>query len=211
MLIVENPYAQTTLPADLFVSDDDFDALKSLTAGSYTVPFEILGEPIVPGLTQVPLVLQGTFIQITNTAASGSATIQLRYIPTVPFVVAPPGGKIKLAANLVNYNLSIFDYTSFFQNTPAGPTITLVIPTNQTLIIGVQYVATGLSAVSQSVAITEAAGNRGIVRLTPQAGSTFLATATVRQFFVSQTGNPLVPIAAAAYSVPIGGGPVIAG
>ncbi|MCJ2080090.1 hypothetical protein [Methylobacterium sp. J-090] len=211
MLIVENPNAQTTLPPDLIISDADFDAVKALGAGPYSVPFEILGEPIVPGFTQVPLVLQGTFIQVTNTAGSGVAQIQLRYLPTVPFVASPSGGKIKLTANLVNYNLSIIDYTSVFQNNPSSPIIYLSIPANQTLIFGVQYVATGLSAVAQAVAATESAGNRGIVQLTPQAGSTFLATATVRQFFVSQQGSPLVPIAAAAYSVPIGGGPVIAG
>lgn len=208
MLIVENPAA---LPPDRMMSDDDFDAVKSLAAGPYSVPFEILGEPIVPGLTQVPLVLQGTFIQITNTASSGSAQIQLRYLPTVPFVLAPSGGKIKLAANLVNYDLRILDFTSYFQNTPAGPNIYLTIPANQTLIIGLQYVATGLALASQSVAITEAAGNRGFVQLTPSSGATFLVTATVRQFFVSQQGSPLVPIAAAAYSVPIGGGPVVTG
>lgn len=211
MLIVENTHAQCTLPPELNISDADFNAVKAVGAGPYSVPFEILGEPIVPGFSQVPLVLQGTFLQLTNTGSSGSAVIQLIYRPTVPFVTAPQGGKVKLMANLVNYDLSIIDYSSRFQNNPASVIIYLSIPANQTLIFGVQYVATGLSALGQAVGLSEAAGNRGIIQLVPSTGSTFLATATVRQFFVSQQGSPLMPIAAAAYSVAIGGGPVITG
>ncbi|KQT18837.1 hypothetical protein ASG40_15990 [Methylobacterium sp. Leaf399] len=210
MLIVENPHASTTLPDDLLTSEDAFNAVKSLTAVPYTVPFEVLGEPIVPGLTQVPLVLQGTFIQITNTATSGSASIQLSYRPTVPFILSASGGTINLAANLVYYDLTIYDQTFAFTKSPSNPNLFYTIPANQTLIVGVQYVSTGLSLASRSGAVTESAGNRGIVSLLPSGGSTFLATATVRQFFVNQNA-PLAPIAAAAYSVPIGGGGVIVG
>ncbi|WP_018263729.1 hypothetical protein [Methylobacterium sp. WSM2598] len=206
MPLIANPSAALAAPDDLLVPDSDPAAVATVL-----IPFEVLGEPIVPGLTQVPLVLQGIFIQITNTSAVGSATLQLTYLPTVPFVVAPPGGKIQLAANLIGSDLSISNITPEFANRPGRPTFGRTIPPGGTIIVGVEYVATGLGLASQGVAATESAANRGSVLLQVNAGTPLLVTATIRQYFVSQTGNPLVPIAAAAYSVAIPGGPVVGG
>lgn len=206
MLIVEKQ-SQSPL-ADQILPDDKLGELTALAAGPYAAPFEILGESIVPGLTQVPLILQGTFIQVTNTGG-GNASIGLQYLPTVPFVATPSGGKIKLTANYIYSNLQIYDITQTFINNPASPGLGFFIPAGGTIIVGLQYVATGLSLLSGALAPTEAAGNRGIVRLNPSGGSTFLVTTTVRQAFVNQ--QTLAPVAAAAYSVAVGGGPVVSG
>ena len=99
---------------------------------------------------QVPLILQGTFIQITN--VGGSTGIGLQYRPTVPFVASPPGGKIKLTANYINTNLNISDITQNFTSNPSSPSFGFNIPAGGTIIVGVQYVATGLSLVAAPLA-----------------------------------------------------------
>lgn len=206
MLIIERSDARTS-GTDHLLSDDDVAALTAAATSPNLVPFEILGESVVPGLTQVPLILQGTFIQITNTAGT-TGSITLQYKPTVPFVAAPPGGKIKLTANYIYSDLSINDITSPFIRNPSLPTFGFGIPAGGTIIVGVQYVATGLTQLS-ALAATEAAGNRGSVQLSVSSGSSFLVTATVRQVFVNQ--QTLATIAAAAYAVPNAAGPLVTG
>ncbi|MEH3118044.1 MAG: hypothetical protein PGN25_10745 [Methylorubrum populi] len=206
MLIIAPSDSHAPSP-DEILPDGDLAALNAAAAGTNLAPFEILGESVVPGLTQVPLILQGTFIQITNTG--GSASFGLQYKPTVPFVASPPGGKIKLTANYISNNLNISDITQTFVNNPAAPGIGFFMPAGGTIIVGVQYVATGLSLVAAPLAATEAAGNRGSVQLNVSSGGSFLVTATVRQVFVNQ--QTLATVAAAAYSVPIAGGPVVTG
>jgi hypothetical protein len=49
------------------------------------VMFEVLSQPVVPGIPNVPYVEQGSFIQIANTSGA-PANVQIRYFPAQPFV-----------------------------------------------------------------------------------------------------------------------------
>lgn len=175
--------------------------------------FEVISQPIVPGVPDLPYVQQGSFLQLTN-VGTAPAQVTVGYTATPAFVVS--SGAVILAANFIDNtgNVTMFPASSFILN-PVGFTA-VTIPPNGTFIFGVQYLlnpgaaAEGLEIERVGSTPQSGVGTRGIVTLTGTPGARFAALATIRQVFNNyDSGGNLMDVSEAAYSVPIVGGPIV--
>jgi hypothetical protein len=165
--------------------------------------FEVLAQPIAPGVPAIPYVEQGSFLQITN-LGSAAAEVQSFYVPSPAFVAS--NGAIVLTTNYIDGNGKIKAIPSAsFLETPVGFGA-VSIPVGATFLFGVQYVQT---AASPNPALSQAA--RGIISLSAPAGTKLLVLPTIRQVFTNYNATTLAieDVAEAAYAVPTVGGPVI--
>lgn len=167
-------------------------------SSGYRVPFEVLGESIVPGLTTVPAIFQGTFVQITNPGPDAFGC-RLYYVPTRPFNFGPSPQNVTLNANFIDGDLNVFNFTNDFRNSQQ---LYIVIPGFKTFIVGIQYAVIPRAEADLTAPAPvgpEALGNRGYINIqTP----TNLVTTTIRQVFVKSLAEPTTIISATAYSVP---------
>jgi hypothetical protein len=171
--------------------------------------FEVLCNPVAPGVANVPAVQQGFFLQIGNLGTS-SALVSIEYLSSPAFVDSK--GAIKLFTNIVDESGTPQQYpNAAFLSAPVGYE-GLNIPAGATWLVGVQYLllpppapiltaATGGTPQDQQQA-------RGMVKITAAAGTKLMVLATVRQVFSNySTTGTLLDIAEGAYSVPLVGGP----
>ncbi|WP_375466204.1 hypothetical protein [uncultured Methylobacterium sp.] len=208
MHVLQPDHAESYCSPAIQVSSDEFTRKLADNPDIPYSPFEILGESIVPGLTNVPAVLQGTFIQATN-LGNDLQSLFLFYVPTAPFVFGPSSNKVVLGANFIDDNLKIFDFTSDFRTQRY---LSIRIPAGKTFIVGLQYFINPNAALTAPTPVgSEAMGNRGIIQLLPSGAGKFLVTATVRQNFIRSLSNPTDIISSTAYSVPISTGPIVKG
>jgi hypothetical protein len=169
--------------------------------------FEVLAQPLVPGLPNVPYVQQGTFVQISN-VGNQDAIVLLEFTATPAFVAS--SGSVQLFVNYIDDggNVTQVD-TSYFVAPPVGfPKVT--IPSGATWIFGVQYVLlAGQSTNLVGSTPQDGLGTRGFVTLSTDGPNTLLVLGTIRQVFnnYDASGN-LSDVSEAAYSVPLVGGPL---
>lgn len=169
--------------------------------------FEVLAQPIVPGVPDIPYVQQGTFVQISN-IGSNPASAFLGFEATPPFVVQ--SGAVQLFANYIDQNGNVTQVAAslFLQGQVGFPTVT--VPAGATFIFGVQYVLmAGQSADLVGSTPQDQAATRGYVTLQSPPGSTLLVLGTIRQVFnnYDSSGN-LMDVSEAAYSLPLVNGPL---
>ena len=168
--------------------------------------FEILAQPIVPGVPDIPYVQQGTFLQISNTGAN-PASVVLGFEATPAFVAQ--SGAVQLFANYIDGGGNVTQVqTGVFLQPPVGfPAVT--IPAGATWLFGVQYVLSGQSTNLIGSTPQDGLGTRGVVELTAGSGAALLVLATVRQVFNNYNGSGnLLDVAEAAYALPLVGGPL---
>ena len=165
--------------------------------------FEVLAQPIAPGVPAIPYVEQGSFLQITN-LGTATAEVEIVYAPSPAFVTS--NGAIVLTTNYIDGTGKINAYAaSVFLEPPIGFG-THSIPAGATWLFGVQYVQT-VAAPNPSLSQS----TRGTLSLTAAAGTKLLVLATIRQVFTNYnaTTRAIEDVAEAAYAVPTVGGPVI--
>jgi hypothetical protein len=191
--------------------------------------FEILCQPIAPGIPNVPYVQQGYFVQVTNTGAS-AIKVSIQYISTPDFVasvpspVSSPFGPVPAAITLFadfinasgkpgNYPLADFlppPVTPGFKST--SPALAAIDP-GKTFLFGVQYLLntgnatmTGFSGSTPQDTIAA----RGYAQIEAPAGSTILVLATIRQFFSNYGPNgTILDFSEGAYAPPLLEGPAL--
>jgi hypothetical protein len=164
------------------------------------VMFEVLSQPVVPGIPNVPYVEQGSFIQIANTSGA-PANVQIRYFPAQPFV--PSSGAVKLFANYIDNNgqVTMIPPAQFAQQNgfPA-----VQIPSYKTFIFGVQYVI--LATQSQSLiggTPQDGVATRGFATVFSNVSSLIPPLSTIRQVFTNYNGSGQAEsVNSSAYSVP---------
>lgn len=173
--------------------------------------FEVLAQPIAPGIPNVPYVQQGTFIQVTNLGQNAKLT--LAFYPNPPFV--PSSGAVKLFANFIDATGVPQQYNAFLTNSPVGFK-DIQIAANATFLFGVQYVLvppTINQPIPNSVGSTpqDMAATRGYIQASGPNGQPWLVLATIRQVFNNYNANTgaLVDVAESAYSIPTVSGAVI--
>jgi hypothetical protein len=173
--------------------------------------FEVLANPIAPGVPDVPYVQQGFFLQVSN-LGTASALVGIEYVASPSFVES--NGAIKLFTNIIDETGMPQQYPSAsFLSAPVGYE-SLNIPAGATWLVGVQYLllpppapilnpATG--STPQDVAMA-----RGMLKIDAAVGTKLLLLATVRQVFSSYKANgTLKEFDSSAYAVPLAGGPVL--
>ena len=178
-------------------------------ASKFLTSFEVLANPIAPGVKDVPYVQQGFFLQISNLSA-GSALLGLEFIASPAFVQSQ--GAIKLFTNII-------DQAGMPQQFPANSFLgapvgfeSLVIPGGATWLVGVQYLllpppAPVVNALTGTTP-QDAAMARGMVKAEAQTGTQFLMLATARQVFTSFNAlGGVVEFDSSAYPIPLIGGP----
>jgi hypothetical protein len=172
--------------------------------------FEVLANPIAPGVPDIAYVQQGFFLQITNVSANPTS-VEVLFQDTPAFVASK--GAIKLAANIIDQTAKISPYpTANFLAAPVGFAAT-AIPPMSTFLFGVQYLllpppppiltpATGATPQDYAEA-------RGVVSVVAPAGATLVMLATTRQVFTNYSAaNTVLDISEGAYSNPLIGGPM---
>lgn len=167
--------------------------------------FEVLAQPLVPGIPDVPYVQQGTFVQISNLGSS-TAQVILGYNATPAFVAQ--SGSVSLFANYIDNTGAVTQVTNFLAPPVGFPSVQ--IPVGATFIFGVQYVLSpGQSEDLVGSTPQSGQGTRGVVTLSSTGGSSLLVLATIRQVFnnYDASGN-LMDVSEAAYSLPLVGGPL---
>jgi hypothetical protein len=171
--------------------------------------FEVLANPVAPGVKDVPYVQQGFFLQISNLGGA-SELVGVEYVATPGFVAT--SGAIKLFANIIDQTGTPQQYpTASFLTPPVGFE-SLNIPAGATWLVGVQYLLlpppAPLLTPATGATPQDAAEARGIVRVTAASGTDLLILATIRQVFNNYSpANKLLDIAEGAYAVPLIGGP----
>lgn len=174
---------------------------------SIITSFEVLAQPLVPGLPDIPYVQQGSFYQISN-LSPGGVTINLNFNATPAFVAQ--SGSVSLFTNYIDNNGNVTQYpvSTFLQ--PAVGFAGITIPAGGTFIFGVQYVlGQGQSENLAGSTPQDGLGTRGTVTLLAPNGALLLVLATIRQVFTNfdASGN-VTNLSEAAYSVPLVGGPL---
>ena len=171
--------------------------------------FEVLSQPIVPGVADVPYVTQGSFLQLTNLDTANAQKVFVGYAATPAFVAS--SGSIALMANYIDDtgSVTMISAQTFLANPVGFPPV--IIPAGGTFIFGVQYILQSTTG-EKTFGTTpqDGQGTRGLVTLTAPSGSSFAALATIRQVFNNYDSNGnLMDVSESAYSVPIIGGPVV--
>lgn len=171
--------------------------------------FEVLSNPVAPGVKDVPYVQQGFFLQISNLGAA-SSLVGVEYVATPGFIAS--NGAIKLFTNIIDQTGTPQQYpTAAFLSPPVGFEA-LNIPGGATWLVGVQYLLLSppppiLNPLTGATP-QDHAESRGTVHVTAAAGTQLMILATVRQVFNNYSpANILLDIAEGAYSVPLVGGP----
>lgn len=178
-------------------------------ASKFLTSFEVLANPIAPGVPDVPYVQQGFFLQISNLSA-GSALVSLELVASPAFVAAQ--GAIKLFTNIIDQSGMPQQYpANAFLSAPVGFE-SLYIPGGATWLIGVQYLLlpppapvldTGTGTTPQDVAMA-----RGMVKADAQTGTQLLMLASTRQVFTSyDAGGAVIDFDSSAYPMDLIGGP----
>lgn len=189
--------------------------------------FEVLSQPIAPGLQNVPYVQQGYFIQVTNL---GGAAIKptIEYVSTPAFTASvaspvkspfgPVPAAISLFADLIDQTGTPLAYSVPANFLPGvagfkGATLPAAIPPQGSFLFGVQYIlntsnatfTTGSGATPQ-----DTVEGRGYARIEAPAGSKILVLATIRQLFSNYgPNNTLLDFADGAYTPPLVDGPLL--
>lgn len=178
-------------------------------ATQFISSFEVLANPIAPGVPNVPYVQQGYFLQLSNLGAA-SALVGVEFIASPAFVAAK--GAIKLFTNII-------DQAGMPQQVPAANFLSapvgfemLNIPAGATWLVGVQYLLLPPPApiVSPPTGTTpqDAAMARGVVRLEAAAGTRLMLQATTRQVFATfDAMGKVVEFDSSAYPMDLAGGP----
>jgi len=175
----------------------------------FLTSFEVLANPIAPGVPDVPYVQQGFFLQISNLGAA-SALISLEFIASPMFTQGQ--GAIKLFTNIIDQAGMPQQYQATnFLSAPVGFE-SLMIPGGATWLVGVQY----LLLPPPPPIINAATGNtpqdaamaRGMVKAEAQAGTQLLMLATSRQVFTTyDAGGAVTGFDSSAYPIELIGGP----
>jgi hypothetical protein len=184
------------------------DGCREETIMTNVTSFEVLAQPIVPGVPDIPYVQQGTFLQLSN-IGSQSANVELNYNATPAFVAS--SGAVILTANYIDGVGDVHAITdSFFLEAPVGFG-SVTIPSGMTFLFGVQYILNpGGTPTMAGSTPQDGAGTRGLINLTAQTGTQLVALATIRQVFTNfNASGAVLDVTEAAYSVPIIGGPLI--
>ncbi len=179
-------------------------------ASKFLTSFEILANPIAPGINDVPYVQQGFFLQISNLSA-GSALVGLEFVASPPLVAG--NGPVKLFTNVIDQAGVPQQYpTASFLGPPVGFE-SLIIPGGATWLVGVQYllilppgpIVGGAGTTPQDLMMA-----RGMVKAEAQTGTQFLMQATTRQVFTNYDGatGAVVDYDATAYPMDLIGGPL---
>lgn len=181
--------------------------------------FEVLAQPIAPGVPDIPYVQQGFFTQITNMDPS-PAKVTLIYESSPLFVAS--NGPIALFTNMIDQTGAITQYpAATFLNAPVGFK-NISIPAGDTVLLGVQYLL--LPSAQNPSKVTPATGGtpqnsqaaRGMFSLHAAPGTSLMVLATVRQVFTNytpastSTNAVVLDVSEAAYAVPLAGGPLVA-
>lgn len=162
--------------------------------------FEILAQPIVPGVPNVPYVQQGSFFQITNIVGQ-PLKVNLYYYPAPAFVAS--SGAVSLFANYIDGNGTVTQVpaATFISG---GGFFNITIPALSTFIFGVQYIITPTQS-TQLLGSTpqDSLAARGIVYLESSTDTIISPLPTIRQVFnnYDSSGN-LLDISESAYAVP---------
>ena len=171
--------------------------------------FEVLCNPVAPGVPNVPYVQQGFFLQITN-RGSTSEIVSIEYAASPAFVASK--GAIKLFTNIIDETGTPQQYpTAAFLSAPVGYEA-LNIPAGATWLVGVQYLLlpppAPITTPATGATPQDAAQARGLVKVGAAAGTKLLILGTVRQVFTNFNGAAMTSdMAEGAYAVPLIGGP----
>lgn len=169
--------------------------------------FEVLAQPLVPGLANVPYVQQGTFLQVSN-IGTGQVSVTVGFQATPAFTAQ--SGAVQLFANYIDGTGNVTQCpTATFLQSPVG-FIPVTIPAGATWIFGVQYVLIpGQSTNLVGSTPQDGLGTRGYINVSTNAPATLLVLGTVRQVFnnYDSSGN-VMDVSEAAYSIPLVGGPL---
>jgi hypothetical protein len=169
-------------------------------ASSGVVAFEVLAQPVVPGVPNVPYVQQGSFLQITNIIGQ-PLQVGLTYYPSPAFV--PAFGAVALFANYIDNNGNV-------TQVPASTFIAqrgfqkVSIPYLGTFIFGVQYIIKPTSS-TKMVGTTPQDGvaARGVISVNASADMRISPLPTIRQVFSNfNSSGGLLNISESAYAVP---------
>jgi hypothetical protein len=162
--------------------------------------FEILAQPIVPGVPNVPYVQQGSFFQITNIVAN-PLIVNLYYYPSPAFVAS--SGAVSLFVNYIDNNGTVTQIpaATFIAQ---GGIFNISIPQLSTFIFGVQYIITpGQSTQLVGSTPQDSLATRGIIFLDASADPVISPVPTIRQVFNNyDTAGNLLDISESAYAVP---------
>ncbi len=171
--------------------------------------FEVLAQPVAPGIANVPFAQQGSFLQVSNLDTK-PVEIGVEYVGTPAFVTA--NGAVKLFCNITNQTGVADQYpTATFLTAPVGFKAQM-IPAGATWLFGVQYLLVPPPAPITTPGTGGTPQNsvdaRGVISLSAKAGSRLLVAATIRQVFNNYSpAGVLIDIAEGAYSLPLVGGP----
>jgi hypothetical protein len=169
--------------------------------------FEVLSQPVAPGIPDVPYVTQGFFLQISNLGTNPSK-VDVLFTATPAFVKVSAG--VSLFTNVINAAGTITQYpVTTFLTAPVGIKAQTIAP-GATFLFGVQYIlAPGTSEATIASTPQDAIGARGTVALNATAGSLLALLATTRQVFTNYTPlGQVQDVTEAAYVVPIFNGPI---
>jgi hypothetical protein len=179
-------------------------------ASKFLTSFEVLANPIAPGIADVPYVQQGFFLQISNISA-GSALVGLEFVSSPAFVSS--SGAVKLFTNIIDQAGMPQQYPSAsFLGAPVGFE-SLIIPGGATWLVGVQYllIPPPPPAFNATTGTTpqDAMMARGMVKVEAQSGTQLLMQATTRQVFTNYDATGAVTdYDATAYPMDLIGGPL---
>ena len=162
--------------------------------------FEVLAQPIVPGVPNVPYVQQGSFLQVTNITGQ-TLVVSLTYYPSPGFV--PSRGAVSLFANYIDNRGEV---TQIPANTFISQRgfVNVAIPLTSTFIFGVQYIVTPTQS-SHKAGSTPQDGvaTRGIVFFQSNLDTVISPLPTIRQVFNNyDPSGKLLDISESAYAVP---------
>jgi hypothetical protein len=163
--------------------------------------FEVLSQPIVPGIPGVPYVEQGSFIQVSNTSSS-AVGVRVAYAPNQPFV--PTTGAVKLFVNYIDNTgkVTMVNPAQFAQQN-GFPTVS--IPSTKTFIFGVQYVIVPGQSQSLIAGIPQdSVATRGFAAVLGYASPAITPLSTIRQVFTNYSSSGEVTSTnSSAYAVPV--------
>ena len=171
--------------------------------------FEVLGQPVAPGIPDVPYVQQGFFLQVSN-LESKKIDVSLVFKGTPGFVASK--GAVKLFTNIIDPAGAATQYPTATFLAAAVGFKAHAVPAGATCLFGVQY----LLLPPPPPTLTAATGGtpqdsveaRGFLEFGASAGSKVLLLATIRQVFYNYSAaGVLLDAAEGAYSVPLVGGP----
>ena len=169
-------------------------------ATSGLIAFEVMAQPLVPGVPNVPYVQQGSFLQVTN-ITNQLLSVKLIYLPSPGFVASQ--GAVGLFVNYID-NLGNVTQVPAANFIAQGGFPVISIPNLGTYIFGVQYIIKPTSA-TQMLGTTPQDGvaARGIISFAASRDTIVSPLPTVRQVFSNfNSSGALLNTSEAAYAVP---------